>query len=195
MKNFMPANKRILVGSTVAAVLLLGFLIFAHFPKHRVVTELKAHLKNIEQQIEITQTMLGDLGKLGQVLVDMQEELVAFESRLPDKEKISLILTELTNLARLSFVEVVSIKPQEAVPLLDSSQQPISLGKNPLKSLKLELNLRAPYQAIAEYVKSIQDSLNILATIDEIGITRNEEITPRLEARLIFTVYIADKDK
>ena len=194
MKNLMPKDKNILIGSIIASSLLAIFFLFAHLPQSRSVTALKVRLAGIEQQIRITQAMLGDLGKLGQVLVDMQQELVSFENRLPDRKRISLVLSELTNLAKLSFVDVVSMKPQDPVALVDSNQKPVSLGKRPLKSLKVELKLQAPYMAISEYIKSIQDSLNILATIDEINLTRNEEAAPRLDARLIFTVYIVDQD-
>lgn len=193
MKHLIPLDKKTVTGSIIAVGLLLLFLIFAHIPKHRVVVELEANLKAIEQQIKITQAILGDLGRLAQVLVDMQKELISFESRLPDRERLSLVLSELTNLAELSFVEVVSIRPQEPTPLVDNNQNPVSLGKRPLKSLKVELKIRAPYKAIAEYVKRIQDSLNILATIDEISLARNEEIAPALDAKLVFTVYIVDE--
>lgn len=194
MKNLIPIDKKIVANSVIAIGLLLLFLIFAHIPKHRVVAGLETNLKSMEQQIKVTQVMLGDLGRLAQVLVDMQKELISFESRLPDRKQLSLVLSELTNLAKLSFVDVVSIKPEEPVPLVDNEQNPVSLGTRPLKSLKVELQLRAPYKAIAEYVKSIQDSLNILATIDEINLTTNEEIAPNLDAKLVFTVYIVDKD-
>lgn len=194
MKNLIPIDKKIVANSVIAIGFLLLFLIFAHIPKNRIVTGLEANLKSMEQQIKVTQAMLGDLGRLAQVLVDMQKELISFESRLPDRKQLSLVLSELTNLAKLSFVDVVSIKPEEPVPLVDNEQNPVSLGTRPLKSLKVELQLRAPYKAIAEYVKNIQDSLNMLATIDEINLTTNEEIAPNLDAKLVFTVYIVDKD-
>jgi len=59
--------------------------------------------------------------------------------------------------------------------------------------MNIELNLKGTYKAIAEYIKKTQDSLNILATIDEISIKKNKAVEKELFSRLLLTVYIVNK--
>lgn len=193
MKDLIDKNKRILAGSITAAVLILLFVMVIYIPQHRKVTGLKLQIKEIEDQINLTKAMLGDLDRLGRVLVEMQDEMGLFEKRLPSQKQISSVLSELSKLAKASSLEVISIRPEKPVPVLDENHQPISLDKSPFKSIKVDLRLRAPYKAVADYLGSIQQSLNILATIDEIIIKSDEAISPRLDSNVILTVYVIDK--
>jgi len=192
MKEPLLKNQKSMVTGGIAAALIVIFIIFAYMPKHNSVKELKSHINEMERQIEVTQIMLGDLGRLGHVLGEMQQELASFEKRLPDKKQTSSILSELSNLAKTSSIEVVSIKPDEPIPVFDENHNPVTLDKKPFKSMKVELNLQAHYKPLAEYVRKIQDSLNILATIDEIDITQQNKIASKLSINLLLTVYIVD---
>ena len=186
-------DKKVLIASGIALIVIVVFFMLVYLPERNKVNELKNRLKVMDDQIKLTEAMLGDLNRLAPILADMQKELVSFEGRLPDRRKISLVISELFNLAKSSSVKVVSIKPQEPITLTDDNKQPITLGKTRLKSMKVTLELQGSYREIAEYVKKIQDSLNILATIDDVTIRKDDNIVPDLPADLVLTVYIADK--
>jgi len=194
MKDLIRENKKILVFSIAAIALFMLFLVFIHLPKHRSVQGMKTRIKHIETQTEKTHAMLGDLNKLGEVLASMQTELAAFESRIPAKENISSVLSELSNIAKTCSVDVLSIKPEKPKPFLDDNAQVVKLDKRHLESIKVELMVRAHYKAVAEYIKNIQESLNILATIDRVVIVRDELIFPKIDAELVFTVYVVGED-
>jgi Tfp pilus assembly protein PilO len=193
MKNFISLkDKRLAYLIIGAAASLIIFVLFIHLPKSKSVAELKSHIKNIEQQIAATEAMLGDIKKLGQILVGMQKELSTFEARIPDRENISSVLAELLGLAKACSIEVVSIKPEEPAPFLDNNKETISLDKKPLKNIVVRLKLQGPYKSIADYIRNIQESLNILATIDEVTITKDKKIMPKLNAEIVLNVYITD---
>lgn len=195
IKNLIPENKRTIALATAAAVLFTIFIIFAYMPRQKSVSGLKKELTGMEAQIELIQSTLGDLEELSRMLAGMQKELVLFESRLPNTKQISSVLSELSSAARLCSVDVISIRPHEPVPLLDDNQNPISLDKKPLKEIKIELNLLAKYKSLAEYVKKIQESLNLLAVIEEIVITKREERGANLDIELSLLIYTGDKQQ
>jgi Tfp pilus assembly protein PilO len=101
-------------------------------------------------------------------------------------------LAELLGLAKACSIEVVSIKPEEPAPFLDNNKETISLDKKPLKNIVVRLKLQGPYKSIADYIRNIQESLNILATIDEVTITKDKKIMPKLNAEIVLNVYITD---
>jgi len=193
MRSLLQKDKSFWMGIAATAVLFVMFFVFGYLPKLASIKELKKKTDNMGQQIDVTQTMLGDLSKLGPLLVQMQKELASFEDRLPSRKSISSIVSELSNLAKISYVKVISIKPQEPSPLVGEGNQPARMGKNILEEMKVELNLRGPYKATAEYIKNVQDSLNMLATIDEVCIKKDESIAPELDTKLVLTVYLVGK--
>jgi len=193
MKEIAQREKSFLIGLTAAALLFVLFFIFVYLPKLQSINKIRGQAYSIEQQIDMTQTMLGDLSKLGPLLADMQKELLSFEERLPGRKNISSVISELSRLAKTSSVKMVSIKQEEPIPLEDENGKSVKMGKSQLEAMNIELNLKGTYKAIAEYIKKTQDSLNILATIDEISIKKNKAVEKELFSRLLLTVYIVNK--
>ena len=187
-------NKKALIAGIIAIGILLLFVIFIYMPKHRLVLGLRAQIKKIDEEVEINREMMGDARRFGRMLVDMQKEVDSFEKRIPDREKCSSILSEFSSLARLHSVEVVSIKSEDPLPLFDDDGSAFILSKKQLKKLPVNLKIQARYRKIAEYIRSIQESVNMLATIDEVIITRNEKEVPLLDVELVLDAYLLDKD-
>jgi len=183
-------DKKQYVGMTIMLVFIIAFSVFVYIPQHQEVARLREQISNIESQIGFTNAMLGDIEKLGLVLGQMQQEMKLFEKRLLTKEQISSIVSELSSLAQASGLEVVSIRPEQSVQALDKDGKLVNMDKRPLDSIKIHLELRTSYKALAEYTRKIQDSLNILAGIDDIKISKNVDATTKLMVDLTLTVYV-----
>jgi len=190
INNFMQ-NKKVLFSSITAVTVFLLFLLVIYVPKNIVVGKLKNEIRNIDQQVKSIQAMLGDMRRLGEVLSDMQNEVSSFEKRIPRKKEISSILSECSALAKTCSVEVVSVKAKESALFVDDEGNPARFGEKALETIRVELVLLATYKALADYIKHIQDSPNILATIDEISVVKNKDAKPRLNIRLILNVYVS----
>ncbi len=175
---------------TIMLVFIILFSVLVYIPQHQEVARLRGEINDIESQIGFANAMLGDIEKLGPLLGQMQQEMKLFEKRLPTKKQISSIVSELSSLAQASGLEVVSIRPTQSVQALDNDGKPINMDKRPLDSIKIDLQLRASYKALAEYTRKIQDSLNILASIDHIKISKNIDTATSLMVDLTLTVYV-----
>ena len=190
MSKLKLKDKKQYVGMTIMLVFIIAFSVFVYIPQHQEVARLREQISNIESQIGFTNAMLGDIEKLGLVLGQMQQEMKLFEKRLLTKEQISSIVSELSSLAQASGLEVVSIRPEQSVQALDKDGKLVNMDKRPLDSIKIHLELRTSYKALAEYTRKIQDSLNILAGIDDIKISKNVDATTKLMVDLTLTVYV-----
>jgi len=189
----MSEKKKQPIGIAIILIVIIVFSVFVYMPKHREVARLKTRINDMEEQIVLTNAMLGDMEKLGHVLGQMQQEMKLFEKRLPTQKQISSIVSELSSLAQASLLEVISIKPEKSVQMIDKDGQSVNMGQDPLDSMKIHLELRASYKALAEYIRKIQDSLNILAGIDDIKISGNEGTAPKLDVDMTLTIYVIGK--
>jgi len=190
MSKAILKDKKQYVGMAIMLIIIIVFSAFVYIPQHQEVSRLNNRIGEIEDQIALTNAMLGGIEKLGPVLGHMQQEMKLFEKRLPTKKQISSIVSELSSLAQSSGLELVSIKSEKPIQVLDKEGRPVHLDKRPLDSIKIYLELRTSYKALAEYIKKIQDSLNILAGIDGIMISRKIDTTPKLMVGLTLTVYV-----
>jgi Tfp pilus assembly protein PilO len=193
MKIAPIKDRKIIAAAAGISLLFLIFFVFVFIPKQRSIGVLKSHLKSVEEQIGLTEAMLGNLERLGPVLASMQQELTSFENKLLDKKQISSAISEVSSRAKSYGVEVIEIKPEKPQPLLDEKKQPIYIDKLCLECIKFSLQLRASYKAIAEYIKRIQDSDKVLASIEEVDISKPNASDPELSVRLIINVYATDK--
>ncbi len=194
MKDYFTKDKKRFAGIVVIIFVIIIFFLFAYMPQLKQVKKFKDDIRRMDKQIELTKTALGDMEKLGPLLGQMQQEMKLFEKRLASKKQISSIVSELSGLAQEADIEVISIKPEKPAPLLDKNNNPVSINGKRLDTIKIELKLQAPYKALAEYTKKIQDNLNILAGIDSLLIKSNSGTAPMLDAAMTLTICVADKE-
>ena len=195
MKNLIDfkKNKKNIIKISIALIGLIVLFVFLYLPQHQKVNRIKKQIDLMQEQIDLTKTMLGDLSQLGLVLGKMQQEMSLFEKRLPAKKQISSILSELSNLAKKSEIDVVSINPEKPTQVINDDGEVVKIDQNTLSSIKINMNLKGSYKELADYLKRVQESLNIFAAIDEISISRVDDIYPKLNAKFALTIYLIDK--
>lgn len=195
MKNLIDfeKDKKNIIKISIALIGLIVLFVFLYLPQHQKVNRIKKQIDLMQEQIDLTKTMLGDLSQLGLVLGKMQQEMSLFEKRLPAKKQISSILSELSNLAKKSEIDVVSINPEKPIQVISDDGEVVKIDQNTLSSIKINMNLKGSYKELADYLKRVQESLNIFAAIDKISITRVDDIYPELKAKFTLTIYLIDK--
>jgi len=193
MTKYSLQNKKVLVTSAIALVCLLVFSVFVYIPARKQAFLFRKEIRAIDEQIKSVHERVGSMKEMGKVLARMQKELVSFEKRIPTKDELSAVATEISDLAKTYSVEVVSIKSKGTEALLDEDGKPVIFGGKELRRTQANLHLQGTYRAIAEYINNMQKSLNILATIDEIKILKDEDISPRLDVTLVLTSFLVEE--
>ena len=193
MKNLIDLNKKDIIKISVILFVLVVLFMFIYLPQHQKVNRIKKQIEIMQEQIDLTKNMLGDLSQLGFVLGQMQQEMFSFEKRLPEKKHISSILSELSNLTKQSKVEVVSLNPERPTHITNDNGEVVKIDQNALSSFRINMDIKGSYKELADYLKRVQESLNIFAAIDEISISRADDIYPKLNAKFTLTMYLIDK--
>lgn len=195
MKNIIDfkKDKKVIIKISALFIGLIVLFMFLYLPQHKKVNKVKKQIEAMQEQIDITKNMLGDLSQLRLVLGQMQQEMVSFKKRLPDQKQISSILSELSNLTKHSKIEVVSIKPEKPAHIKNDNGEVVKIDQDTLSSIKVKMDLKGSYKELADYLKRVQESLNIYAAIDEISISRVDDVYPKLKAKFTLTIYLIDK--
>ncbi len=194
MKKTLIKDRKQLLGISAIVLVVLIFFIFVYIPQHRKVRGLKKQMQDISEQISLTRAMLGDMEQLGPILGRMQQEMKRFEDRLPSTKEIASVLSELSSrMKESSSLEVLSMRPQKPLPVLDNDGRPVYMDEKPLNRIEIELKLHATYEDLAKYVRKVQDSPKTLASIDSIKISKNDSISPKLDITALFTIYVIDR--
>ncbi len=194
MKKAVIKNKKQLLSISAIVFVVLILFVFAYIPQHQKVSSLKKQVQDIDEQINLTKSILGDMKRLGPFLGQMQQEMKRFEDRLPTTKEIASVVSELSNrFKKASSLEVLSIRLQKPLPVLDNDYKPVYMDGKPLNKIEIELKFRATYEDLAEYIRKVQDSPKTLASIDSIKISKDDSITPSLGIVALFTIYVIDR--
>ena len=187
MKNIIDfkKDKKVIIKISALFIGLIVLFMFLYLPQHKKVNKVKKQIEAMQEQIDITKNMLGDLSQLRLVLGQMQQEMVSFKKRLPDQKQISSILSELSNLTKHSKIEVVSIKPEKPAHIKNDNGEVVKIDQDTLSSIKVKMDLKGSYKELADYLKRVQESLNIYAAIDEISISRVDDVYPKLKVKIV----------
>ena len=188
--NELIKNKQFAIASSVAALLLAAFIIFVYWPKHNSVRGIEKRIRKIDDEIKTTHSAIGDIRNLGKALAAMQRELNDFEERLPAEEELSSILSEITDIARRHSIEVVSVKPEKPVLFHDADGRTFEFEQKKVKKVTVFVHMKGPYRSLVECMKTLRDSVNILAVLESVSILRNEDIAPHLKADFVLSIFV-----
>lgn len=150
----------------------------------------RSEWKKIEAQLIVTRPTLDSYSKLDKSRLDAQlEEL---RKRLPSKDPTSTILDELTKRGKELNIEFVTITPQlEKIPTATQT----ATSKLKYKILPIEINMKATYRNLAEYLGILENLENGFTTVGGFQIRKDEKIFPKLNVKLVVHTYILPEDK
>jgi len=165
---------------TVLFLLLLA-------PVRRSVAVKKDEWKRLEVQLAENRARLQSFSKTDKSAIEA--ELEDLRGRLPLKSSTADILNELTKRGKELSVEFISIAPQEGKAI--SPPQGTS-GALKYKILPIEINMRAGYRNLGEYLGVVENLGSGFATVGEFRIGKDPQAPPKLNIRLVVYTYILE---
>lgn len=170
----------------------VGLLVFVIFysqifllPPGRRAQRLREEIKLNEKRY---QEVLGGQ-PLEEVILSLRRESMVLEETLPRQERISAILTALSNEANGVGIEVISVRPEPAVPY-PNAENPIRLEGKVCQSLSIQMELRASYRVLGGYLASLEREFPSTVTIDGIEIQQEGGESSFLKITLFITTYL-----
>jgi Tfp pilus assembly protein PilO len=182
-------QKKLFVFVAAGLAVLFLFFQFVYAPKRRRIKRLQKELTTLESDIKRFKNLLKEEEVFAKRIFEMQEELSELDARLSQQEKLSAVIKQLTEAAERLDIEILSINPQEPRTFKDEQDNPVTLEGKFCIATPVELNLKCRYNALGDYLKSLNSAIAGLYSVDSLEIDRDEELIPLHTARLVVVVY------
>ena len=175
------------VGITVLGAVLFTLLFVQ--PSAVRVSRLQNEIATLKKTVE--QVVPGGSGgrAFEEIVLEKQKELKKLEGGLPQKERISEILKNLSQRATEIGVTVLSIRPQVSQPY-PSAETPLRLEGQVCHALPVQMQLECPYRTLGKYLESLTENFPSVVTVDNLEIRREEGKLPALKISLVITSYV-----
>lgn len=163
-------RKLLLIGIGAAALgSLTVYLIFYH-PLQVKLGPLGSECRAIEEEARQARNTISKFKQAGAV------------KRVVSEGEVSQVIDELTKLGKWRGINFVSLTPGFAEKFEDS----------PYRVLPIEMETGSSYQALGEFLGSLDGMEKGLATVEGFEIAQNEKNPAKLRTKLRIMLYLAD---
>ncbi|KPK38175.1 MAG: hypothetical protein AMJ78_10370 [Omnitrophica WOR_2 bacterium SM23_29] len=187
LKYMRKRNIHVLIISGVILFAVLFSLMLT--PLRNSIAIKKTEWKKLEAQLIAGRAKLDNFSKLDKSEIDAQLEVL--RGKLPSGSPTSAVLDELTKRGKELNIEFISITPKlEKVPSKTKTATALNY-----KILPIEINMKATYRSLAEYLGILENLESSFATVGEFQIRKDEKIYPKLSIRLVVYTYIIESER
>lgn len=172
----------ILIISGIIIFFILYFVVLA--PTRREIAGKNRKWRDLKVQLVTARNKMENF-KVDKPAVEAKAE--ELRRRLPSKSPTSIILEELTKKGKQLNMEFVSIAPQQL-------QQDIVAGAE-CKVVPININMKATYRDLGEYLGLIENLESSFATVKEFQATKDENTFPKLKVNMRIYTYVLEEDE
>ncbi len=172
-------REKLIAAGTLAFLLYFVFYQMLYLSKSAEYSRLREEITTINNEIKAFSAQLSEAAaKINELKKRGTESAVSDKREYRgDASKLSSLLEEFTRLARVAKVDFIAIKPV------------LVEDKGRYFELKLSMDLKARYQQLGEYIKTLEE-LPRGVVINDIKIESNPSMSPQAAARVEAVTYI-----
>lgn len=182
-------NITVVGGALLVLVLLFQFI---YFPKSRQVERMESEYRGLTREIDELYNFVGGRENLKDNIIRARNELALLEKAFPSEKEVSGIIKGLNKEAERFKVSVRSLKPQNLYIYRDAERE-LKFSGYFCKCMPLVLKVESRYQALGEFLASLEASRAPLITIEEVEIQRDKDIMPDVKAEIELKAFILGK--
>ena len=171
-------------------VVLIIYMVFIHAPRKREIIKITDLLSTIDTQFKGVKTAIGQKTTLEEGTVSLKGDLEELANKFIDKEQVSLVLTELSDLANSLKLRIVSIEPSKMHEVAD-----VKLDGQPCLCIPIKLSLNGSYEDFGEYLEALVFSKNGIFTIEGFDIRKEKRSQTDLAIKVSVNAYVFDINK
>jgi Tfp pilus assembly protein PilO len=168
-------------------VVLILYMVFIHAPRRREIKEITDFLTTIDTQLEGVKTAIGQKTTLEEGTVTLKGDLEELANKFIDKEQVSVVLTELSDLANSLNLRIVSIDPSRMQEVAN-----VKLDGQPCLAIPIKLSLKGSYEDFGDYLEALVFSKNGIFTIERFDILKEKRTQADLTIKLAVNAYVFD---
>ena len=122
--------QRILIFSTVFALLVVGFIFFLYKPKLEKIGKLKKDLSALEKKLIVAKKNAADLQKFQKMMQEAEVQFKTAMKQLPEKEEIPSLLTSISRSGQDVGLEFLEFTPKPEVRKEFYAEIPVAIKVN-----------------------------------------------------------------
>ncbi len=168
-------------------VLFIVLFLLLLAPIRRSIAVKKDEWKRLGAQLVENRAKLASSLRMDKSAIEA--ELEVLRRRLPFQSSTSAVLDELTKQGKELNIEFVSIIPREEKAIISQQGGP---GAFRYKILPIEINMRAGYRNLGEYLGVVERLDSNFATVGEFQIRKDPKAPPKLNIRIVVYTHILE---
>lgn len=189
--DFKDKKNVMTVGIFIFTVLLL--FQFVYFPSHKEVKGLTAEYKDVVKEISGLYDFIGGQENLKENIIRIRRELTLLEDAFPSEKEVSNIIKQLNEEARRFNINVRSLKPKNLFIYKDNEGRELKVADYFCKCMPLTLNVEGEYQALGEFIRSLEVNRDPMIIIKAVDMEKDGKIAPRLKAEIDLNAFMLGK--
>ena len=138
-------------------------------------------------------SFIGGESNLKDNIIDIRERLHLLEKAFPSELEVSDVIKQLNDKARHFNVDVISLKPGNIGIYRDSNGKEVKISGCFCKSMPLTLKLESRYQALGEFLMTLEMNKTPMVSVQKIDIEKQDNVKPKVKAEVNLTAYIIGK--
>jgi Tfp pilus assembly protein PilO len=179
-------QRRVLLGGIVGLVIILLVSIFFVFiPKTRAMKKIDVEISGLRKQIKENEAKAKDIPKLEARIGQLDAQQKEFMSKVIPRAEMLAIVQKLIKLGEPYHLTYTEIQP----PGLDTVLR-VDKPESPIQPIPFVFTVQARFVDVAQYLRSLKDFPYYLRT-PEMEIIGKDEIRPRIEAKILFNLYVS----
>jgi type IV pilus assembly protein PilO len=123
----LPTRKKILILTGVIAVLIALFIYLLYVPQYKKYTGLNGKLDKLRAELEVQKKVVTALPKFRREAKELEEKFNTALKELPDKKEIPSLLTNISQLAQESGLQITLFQPQKEIAMDFYEEIPVKI--------------------------------------------------------------------
>ncbi|MBU1853793.1 MAG: type 4a pilus biogenesis protein PilO [Candidatus Omnitrophica bacterium] len=191
--KFIVENKKNIITVGVLVLVVLILFQFVYFPKSKEIKRLAGEYKEIKTDMDDLYNFIGGEADLKDNIIKMREKVDLLERAFPSEQEVSDIIKQLNEKARYFKINVISLKPENIEIYKDHNGREVEISDYFCKSMPLTLRVESRYQALGEFLMSLEMNRTPMISIEKVDIEKDEDIKPKIKAKVDLIAYIIGK--
>lgn len=184
------ARKKAIAIVTAGAIAFAVLFVLVLSPTQKKIESKRKEWKEMEAQLAESRAKQSAAYKIDKAGIEAEAALL--RRKLPAKRDTSAIIDELTRKGKALNIEFITIDPQEERSATPGPRQPA--GGFRYSVLPIGIDMRASFRSIGEYLNEVDNLDSGFATIDNVQISKDDRIFPKLKVRMTVSTYSIEED-
>lgn len=190
--NISKNNTKIIAGISIVVLVSLVFH-FIYYPKLKEARRLAKEFRTLTSNIHGLYDSIGGKENLTDNIIKLRKSVNMLDEVFPSEKEMSGIIKDISDEAERFNIDVISITPKELEVYRDNSGAELKIMDSCCKSMPVNMSIEATYQALGEFLMSMEVHKRPLIYISRMNIHKDETMAPKLKIDMEMNICVVGR--